>query len=411
MPVRDSSNNRILPANARASDVAAKAIQEILPAQQLRNFSAIRVQGYQGLLYTHLTQGKKCTCQAGQKALNSRLGVDGKAKPGLINELLTGQMVFEVGPYGSRNSVNPFPDDPNAVSPYAPDKHQGVFDVVAADTDDYLQAHVVQGEGFGDNGPINTDFDIESLVGDWDASHLGFTDATCAICFGHGFVGGYSPFHAQRIIRTVNEVNLGASIIDATQQPWVAKGPSFQFVQVLPFGAIGVDVFRVMNNHKPIAANFTIDGQAATVSSVVAFCDGKPHTITVTLLGEPVWTHMELQFITSDQSAYFELPKLNKGSDTSQLEQLEPFNVVISSNVPSVQSQDIIVESTFGKTLIVQNSNWWNTRNRDVLGWECQVRVLQPMELFTILPKRGRILSKPPTPLMQHDNSTGNYRT
>jgi hypothetical protein len=166
-----------------------------------------------------------------------------------------------------------------------------------------------------------------------------------------------------------------------------------------------------MNNHTPIAANFTIDGSVANIVSVVAKCDGKPHVITVTLPYADTWTHVELQFILSNESAYFELPKLTKGSDISLLEQLEPFNIVISSNVPSVQSQDIIVESTFGKTLIVQTSGWWNTRNRDILGWECQVRVLQPQEIFRVLPKRGRIMTKAPTAVMSHDNSTGNYRT
>jgi hypothetical protein len=176
-------------------------------------------------------------------------------------------------------------------------------------------------------------------------------------------------------------------------------------------GAIGVDVFRVMNNTKPVASNFTIDGIAADEVSVLCKCDGKPHIIEVTLLGEDIWTHVELQFILSDQSAYFEFPRLNQGPDTSLLKQLDPFTIVLSSNVPSVQSQDIIVESTFGNTLIVQNSNWWNTRNRDVIGWECTVRVLQPQEIFGILPKRGRIMSKPPTVNFPHENMTGNYRT
>lgn len=406
MPIRDSSNNKILPANARASDVASRAIQEILPAQQLRNYSAVRVQGYAGLLYNHLTQGRKCTCQATQKHLNTRLGLDGKAKPGVINELLTGKSVFDVTPYASV----PARDRPfsNEVSPDAPrNKHQGVFDVVSDSEFDYPTVRVPLGPDFGDNGPINPDFDIETLVGDFDASHIGFTDATCGVCFGHGFVGGYAPFHANRIVLTVDDVSLGAASINFTKKPWSVESDTFTFNVVLPYGAIGVDVFRVMNNHLPVTANFTIDGVAADLISVVARCDGRPHLVAVTLPHTHEWTHVELQFILSDQSAYFELPKLNKGSDTSQLEQLEPFSVVMSSNVPNLQSQDIIVESTFGKVLIVQNSNWWNTRNRDVLGWECQVRVLQPQEIYGILPKRGRIMTKAPSAVMQHDNQTG----
>lgn len=416
MPVKISSNNRILPPNTRQSDVASRAVQEFLPAQQSKNYSATRVQGYEGLLYTRLTQGRRCTCQASHAKINSRLGLDGKAKPGVINELLTGEMQFSVTPYGQTRNIK---DNPNAnvTSPNAPiNKNQGVFDVVG-NNEDYDTVRVPGGKGFGDNGPVDTEFDIDALVGEFDASTAGVTDVYCGICFGQGFVGGYSAFHSTRIIRTVDEVDLGASTIDVRKQPWSATGTNFSFTLVLPYGAIGVDVFRVMNNATPVAANFTIDGAPANVVSIVAKCDGKPHSIGVTLLdlgqrSNPFeWTHLELQFITSDQSAFFELPRTNQGSDTSLLNQTEPFNIVLSSNVPLLSSQDIITESTFGRALIVQNSNDWNTRNRDVLGWECQVRVLQPPELFNILPRRGRVLTKAPTPYMQHDNQTGNRRT
>jgi hypothetical protein len=57
MPVKTSNNNRILPANGRAVDVAKRAIQEILPVQQMRYHDAFAVQGYEGVLYNRLGQG------------------------------------------------------------------------------------------------------------------------------------------------------------------------------------------------------------------------------------------------------------------------------------------------------------------------------------------------------------------
>jgi hypothetical protein len=368
----------------------------------------MRVQGYEALLYNKLTQGRKCTCQSSQKHLASRLGEDGKADQGLVNEILSGNVTFNVSPYGTMPRDNP---DTNEVSPFAPvNKHQGVFDVVAKN-DVYPTDRIVDEADFGDNGPIDPNFDIESLVGDFDASHAGYTDAYCGVCFGHGFVGGFSAFHTNRQVLTVADVDLSLSEIDITARPWTATGPQFSFTTVLPFGAVGLDVFRVMNNNMPVTANFTIDGHSATTVDVLARCDGKPHLIGVILPASKTWTHVEIQLAVSDQSAFFEFPKLTKNSDTANLEQLDPFNIVMSSNVPSLKSEDVIVESTFGKVLIVQNSNWWNTRNRNVLGWECQVRVPQPQEIYHILPRRGRIMKKPPTSLGTHDNITGNRRT
>jgi hypothetical protein len=240
---------------------------------------------------------------------------------------------------------------------------------------------------------------------------MGFTDATCAVCFGTGFVGGYAPFNANRQVFTVNDVSLGASEIDLLSKPWTAEGLDFAFTITLPLGAIGIDVFRVMNNSRQINANFTVDGSTANPVILLQKCDGLPHLIKV-VFGKPeIWTHVEIQFIIGNESAYFEFPKLTKGSDTAQLEQLEPFQVLMSPNLPTLRPQDIITESVFGKALIVQNSNWWNDKNRNVLGWECQVRVLQPQELFNILPRRGRVMTKNQTPVMVHDNKNGTYRT
>lgn len=409
MPIRQSSNNRILPANARASDVASKAVQEVMAVQQSRNYSAHRVQGFAGIMYNRLTQGRKCSCQASEKKLASRLDQNGKAKPGVVNELLTGSMVFNVTPYGSPVSptTDPFASE---TSPKAPkNKHQGVFDIVEPEVNG-LPSDIVLEDAFGDNGPLEN-LTLDDFAGDFDASHLGFTDATCAVCFGSGFVGGYAPFHAHRIVVSVDDVQLGASEINLLSRPWAAESITFSFQAVLPYGAIGLDIFRVMNNEKSLGANFTVDGNPVNAVTVLSYCDGRMHTIGVAFPEVRVWTHMEIQFVLSHESLFFEFPKLSKGSDTSLLEQTEPFQISISSNVPNVQTEDLIVDSVYGKALIVQNTNPWNSRNKDILGWECTVRPVQPQELYNILPRRGRITTKPPSALGAHDNQLGTART
>lgn len=408
MPVRQPSNNRILPANARASDVAQRAIQEILPVQQSRNYSAHRVQGFPVILYHRLKQGRKCTCQAAGKQLGNRLGTDGKAPPGMINELISG-MSFKITPYGSetRTIDNAFD---TFTSPHAPkNKNQGVFDIAAREALN-IPSDIELEDVFGDNGPLRN-VTLDDEVNDFDQAPIGAMEASCAVCFGSGFVGGYSPFHAHRIVKAVNEVDLIDSEIDTLESPWTVDGEGFSFTAVLPYKALGLDVFRVMNNSKPVGANFTIDGQPVNAVSVLRFCDGRPHLVGVAFSEIKTWTHIEIQFVLSNESAYFEFPKLTKSSDLSLLEKTEPFQISISSNVPSLQPEDIIVDSVYGKVLIVQTCNPWNTRNLDILGWECMVRPLQPQELYEILPRRGRIKTKPPTALGAHDNQLGTART
>lgn len=407
-PVRTSNNNKVLSSNARNSDVASRAIQEILPAQQMRYYSAFRVQGFEGVLYNRVKQGLKCTCGASERHLASRLDEDGKAKPGVINELLTGVSVFNVTPYGqSMPRDNPFD---SVVSPQAPvNKHQGVFDIVQAEPQS-LPANVT--DGFGDNGPLSAEFDIDTLVGEFDASHAGYSEVSCPICFGTNFVGGYAPLYGCRIVKPVNEVVIPAEgVIDLTRKPWRCKSRAFEFYTVLPFGAQCLDIFRVCNDKKVVPANFTIDGQPINPTTVLRFCDGRLHLVKAEFQDNTDWTHIEIQFGTSAEAAFFEFPRLSKSSDISLLDQTEPFQIILSPLIPLVEVQDIFTDTGTGKALIVETVNSWNTRNKDVLGWECQVRPIQQPELYNLLPRRRRTLTKTQTSNIAHDNSTGYRRT
>lgn len=411
MPVKTSVNNKILPANGRAVDVAQRAIQEILPVQQMRYHDAFRVQGFQGVLYNRLGQGPKCTCKSGGKQLATRLDESGKASASTINELMTGE-IFNVSAYGRNENPGRVLDPFNSiVSPDAPvNKYQGVFDNVSTEAD-ALPTRIVD-QGHGDNGPMDIEIDLDSLAADFDMQSTGYHEVACAVCYGSKFVGGYSPLYGRRIVRPCNDLDLQSTDeLDTMHQPWRATSTGFQFVETLPLGAVALDVMRVMSDHRPVNANFTIDGQAVTEISVLRFCDGRPHVIAVTFGQPTVFTHVEIQFKTSRDDAFFEFPRLTKGSDTSLLDSTDPFQIILSPMIPSVQVEDIFTDSTYGKALIVQNVNTWNTRTRQVLGWECQVRVIQPTELYNALPRRGRILTKPPTSNMVHDNSTGPRRT
>ena len=405
MPVR-TSNNKIPARNARSSDVATRAIQEIMPTRQQEYQAAFRVQGFEGVLYNRLYQGLKCTCQSTQKHLASRLDESGKAKPGVLNELMTGA-VFDVSGYGrSQPRVDPFD---SIVSPQAPvNKYQGVFDNVAAEPT-ALPTRIPLENDFGDNGPLN--FDVSTLASDWDDAHLGHNEVACAVCLGSGFVGGYTPLYGKRIVKTVDQVQLESTDqIDAQRQPWRATTEKFEFTEVLPYGAVAVDAFRVRNNNKPVAANFTIDGNTVNEISILKYCDGRPHRIAVQVVNGPAeFTHVEIQFKTSTDDAFFEFPRLSKSQDTSLLDSTEPFQITMSPLIPVVQVEDLFTESTEGRTLVVQNVNTWNSKQRQLLGWECQVRVVQPQEIYNVMPRRGRIKTKPETTNLVHDNSTG-YR-
>jgi hypothetical protein len=144
-----------------------------------------------------------------------------------------------------------------------------------------------------------------------------------------------------------------------------------------------------MCQSKATVSRFFLDGIDVTTRRILDWCDGRPHELTI--ITEQPLTHVEIQFGLSHEPIYFELPKLSKSADLALLDQQEPFQIIVSPDVPALQTLDVIAESQLGKILIVQSANPWNTRNRNMLGFECQVRVAQPQELWNILPRRRHI--------------------
>ena len=386
MPIIDRRSN-LTPANARNADVASRLVHDIMPIAQQKIMAAFHVQGIEAVLYNRLTQGRRCTCNTQNNTVN-KLSDDGKASPGAINRVLAGTTNFGVSNYSASpeedfNNFNENPTSPN--NPF--DQWLGDLNTVG-DHDTANEAE--DGPSVGDNGQYSPDLD--DIFDGFDMSHLGISDVSCPICFGAGYVGGYSMFRGYRNVLIPADFSSTADLI----LPSLELYPGTHSVTVvLPRGAVGVDVFRAMQQDKAIDATFTIDGTPAANRRILDWCDGGPHQIVITTT-KPM-SHFEMQFALSNESIYFEIPRLSKSADISLLEQQEPFQIIVSPDVPLLQSQDIIAESQLGKILIVGSVNPWNTRNRSMLGHECQVRVAQPQELWRIMPFRRPLTGQKPT--------------
>ncbi|MDN3123379.1 hypothetical protein P0E82_13725, partial [Enterococcus faecalis] len=205
----ERSNNRILAANARAADVAEFAVNGIMPVMQQRYYDAFRVQGVEGILYTQLTNGRPCTCVARGKRISGLLNEQGKASVGDINSMLTGSFQFNVTPYNQNQQR--VVRDPTVTSPYdSRNRNQGVFDIAVpstADVDDIPFADLINGNGFGDNGPVLEET-VNQVLGDMDTGLTGYADSSCPICFGSNFIGGYTPYKGHRQVLVVTDVQV-----------------------------------------------------------------------------------------------------------------------------------------------------------------------------------------------------------
>lgn len=377
MPLIDR-RSPLTSANARASDVAARLTESVIPLQQQKMAAAFRVQGIQGILYSQLKQGVRCSCHS-KNVTTSQLSPDGKASPGAINRVIAGGKFgisdYKDTPETEFDEFDELPTSPtNKFNQWMGDLNTG-----KNQPSDESQVHD-DGQSIGD---------IDDILGDFDMGSAGFSDVSCPICFGSSYVGGYSMFNGHRLVVVPQQMQT-ASVLDLLT--FELSPGTHTAVVTLPRGAISLDVFRAMRGDTPVIAQFKIDNQSLAGANILRFCDGKPHILTIEC--QVPLTHVEIQFATNAEPLYFEFPKRTKSSDLTLLEQEEPFQIIVSPDIPVLNTLDVIAESQLGKLLLVTNANPWNSRNRQMLGHAVMVRVTQPQELYRILPLRRHITNQ-----------------
>ncbi len=437
MPIRSLTNNRVLNPNARAVDVAKATVDAALEVQARKVDAAFQVDGYAGILYQYLEHGDKCACQSRNRALNSRLSEDGKASPGAINELLVNGGNFGVRAYGTERksdrelrrqqnaddgtlTVNlPYNRAPTAVA-LSSLFDEDDLDVANRDPLGNLSDRVAS------VGSIDQDvatllvepreYEARDEQTEFDGGLFGVkSDVSCPICFGSGFIGGFSLLHGSRSVLTFQDPTVllpPTAVINLEKDIPSVTSVEATWTVLLSAGCLGVDALRVWNVDTMIdVVQFTVDGVVLTKNEdLLLYCDGRTHEVRVEFQSPIEFTHVELQMSQGSDPINFALPKLSKGSDIALRERTEPFQVFLSPRVPTVKTLDVLVESTYGKALQVKTVTGQNTRRNVSLGWEVDVRPVQPQEFFWMLPRRQALqrLSKPVI-VRDNDNTNFNY--
>lgn len=417
------SNNRVLPANSRAVDVAKQMLERVVPVQQLRYANALEVNGYETMVYSRLKHGTVCSCQSRRGAAATLLDENGKLKPGHMDTLLSGGLSFRVQPYGTKDPQRSDLRDIRGA------EQQKEGDDVFLDDDGGNQLADFDIEDDLENphttvthAPNEDEEDAQDIIdhSELDDNTTGFdaeqytNDTKCAICFGSGYVGGFSLLNGLRLVLTTQwdqtALRLVNGTIETNRTPYSFMSQEVQFTVVFPKGVAGVDTFRVWNNDMQTHPSaILIDNLPYSMDLLRAFCDGRAHTLTVKHDKLTYWTHVELQFNLSDKIERFELPRKTDGSNMSMVDPAEDMALNASPTIPDLQREDVLVECTLGKALIVNSVTDWKTSKRNILGWDVNARVIQPAELLNLLPRRRSTHQQ--TTWMVRDNADGRRRT
>ena len=423
MPFSSRSNNRILPANSRAVDVAKRTLQTLIPIQQRKYANAFEVNGYEAIVYNRLRTGIACSCQARRSAGATLLDESGKLSPGHMDQLLTGGLEFKVNTYGARI---PMRTDLREIRGFKPKiREDQFFDGLEDETEipDFEIGDTSQSNPFvnrvqGDtsnftNGPVNNQT-LDDLSESFDGEAY-TNDTKCTVCMGSGYVGAFSILNGLRLVLSTQWSSLGtvSGSIETNVSPHRFRASLVEFNVVLPRGFVGIDSFRIWDNDTQVVPDdVLLDGLPFSTNLLAALCDGRSHKISIVwneIEDRSTFSHVELQLNLSTKRALFELPRMQEGSNMALEDATEDLSVNASPEIPSIRREDILVESTFGKVLIVSSSNFWNDNQRNVLGWDLQTRVIQPSELLHFLPRRTLIRQK--ATYLVRDNGSGIRRT
>lgn len=386
MPILTRFSGRVLPANTRAVDVAKQEIQRLIPAHAQRTHNAMAVAGYESILYLRKTSGIHCACKRKSKEVFSRMDQDGNLSPGLIESIISGDQSGPV-PYGTKYrdsstyfEVNQATDD--LVDPFnrtgkgtPPDLNR-----MTSDSQDPNSGTLLDDDGLEEliTGPV------------LDYGGVGLTDTSCPICFGTGFVGGFSPLSAHRIVLSYQDPSCDSTgVIDLNAFVPTITCDYISFEVVLP-PAIGVDALNVYNGREVLQVPIHIDDAVVTSNRhLLQYCDGKLHTITLQWPQLTNFTHLEIQ-LQQSPSIPIDFPKVTRQSIQTMIENMGDMQIQVSPQIPLVRPGDIVAESTFGKNFLIKNVTPHNDIRAQVLGWEADVRVIQPQELTWMLPRRNK---------------------
>lgn len=422
MPIVTRTNNRILPPNARASDVAANTIPALIDIQRAKYHAAFRVQGYPVCIYYRLASGLRCHCQNQTAAVVKRLGSDGHATPGFMNELLTGGAEFGIRSYGQTvpktpNTIFHFDQDANATL-YDDDVHYQNESIGTArehySNDPNSGATLLTEEGRGGRGPFSQQIDDAEDDAHVSSDLFGVTDIACPVCFGSGYVGGFSILNGTRAVLNYQHPGLvlpaEASVSVEERVPVIAASAA-DFTVTLPRGAAFVDAFRVWNNRSAVPAKLYVDGTLLRASTdVLRYFDGRPHVLRVEA---ERFTHVELQVGQSTETEYIDFPKVQRSSLAELLDSMDDVQLVASPMVPLLRPNDLVADGVHNKVFHVRSCTGLHDRAASVLGWECDARVVQPQEVLSLLPRRrtSTRVSTPNTPTRLINNVSGPRRT
>ena len=331
---------------------------------------ALKSSGIRARIYNPLHHGTICSCD-------------------LRDELLIPYMDPDIGERDIDPSENFY--ESSGRTKFAPKS----LDLDSLDTDDDYEYHRLEED---DDPSTMLDSDLIDISG--------FNQSKCNICYGTGFVGGYSIPNGYRISLDAQYPNLSLTNldIDKTTSPYSFKYQSNNSVKHLSFRNVFLPktgskiISRLWNNKEEIMYNDGINHPNSYANSSVFFqriSNSVTYNINdVSVFGEEyniiisnqmtdfIFTHLELQFM--DDKSYIDISQFPEEDEPSLMANLlsVSINCMPDSNI---QKFSIINENKYNRAWQIKSVTPHKNHNDIIVSYECEARRVEPHEIYSNL--------------------------
>lgn len=346
--------------------------------------NAIKASGITARVYLSKRAGVKCTCFGKETTV---LDLDGN----LPDAVLEGLFSPDTAP------IAPKPE-PTKDETYDDLDGNNTFSMV----DDTPEVISIDSDGVATTEPVTVNADGFSVDQDDFIEYLeddmGFTSESanrCGVCFGIGWVGGYSLFRGNRQVLAVGTENsmTGSTYInkDVSPHKFSAEGldeVTVAFQMTVPYGAKIIS-YKLVNNTDIIPEEdysaFVVDRVENPVMTMDTLATGRP--ILLRIKSNEEFTHLELSYNTQGVNIPVDIEQLSTGAFSKSFSDSDVEGTMhIHSDVQQLTKHSILKDSKYGRMWYVKNvtPHQQNTTS-EVITWSADVRLIQPHEIFALL--------------------------
>lgn len=420
---RSAGATPTFPTNTGISPIAQQRIDTLVSAANRKHAEALKTDGTQGFLFLKQRAGRPCTCQLVQTTADqmtlSTPQISASTSSTDSGSVSSSPMArsFRVRDYDglfSNSLTGPKPPTGSTL--------QEIHQRRMAQRDDFTQAEMI---------PVEADQSIDDILAmaddfqDEDSAALqkqptlarlyGGEKSPCAICFGSGFVGGYSLHAGQRLILDASDTVPATLLdceIDRTTAPhsfliersgvkaveWTVPVPTY-FHSVLGIA--------VRNNIDP-AVGFIIEAHTgngnwnALTPAYLTALNGTATTLTIRV--RPVtsdapgtsqfrFTHVELLYQIASPLVV-NLPTFERTLDYEQFDVLQTLSgVEFPASIPMLDREAVLVDTKYNQAWNVVSVESRRTASNQTFNNVVSLRLIQQYETKYLLNlARGKVV-------------------